>query len=89
MSYVRIIGLAGLLLPGLSAPPLTGSLLMLAAGIAWGVYSLRGKGAGDVRFHCYTGENCTGDCKETGGGKMIRTTTTGAMMSEIWSIQNV
>jgi len=40
-------GLVGLLLPGLSAPPLPGSLLMLAAGIAWGVYSLRGKGAGD------------------------------------------
>jgi drug/metabolite transporter (DMT)-like permease len=40
-------GLIGLLLPGLSAPPLPGSLLMLSAGIAWGVYSLRGKGAGD------------------------------------------
>jgi len=40
-------GLAGLLLPGLSAPPLLGSLLMLSAGVAWGVYSLRGKGAGD------------------------------------------
>lgn len=40
-------GLAGLLLPGLSAPPLGGSLLMIGAGIAWGVYSLRGKGAGD------------------------------------------
>jgi len=40
-------GLVGLLLPGLSAPPLTGSLLMLGAGAAWGVYSLRGKGAGD------------------------------------------
>jgi drug/metabolite transporter (DMT)-like permease len=40
-------GLIGLLLPGLSAPPLSGSLLMLGAGIAWGVYSLRGKGAGD------------------------------------------
>ncbi len=40
-------GLVGLLLPGLSAPPLLGSLLMLSAGIAWGVYSLRGKGAGD------------------------------------------
>jgi drug/metabolite transporter (DMT)-like permease len=39
-------GLVGLLLPGLSAPPLFGSLLMLGAGIAWGVYSLRGKGAG-------------------------------------------
>lgn len=40
-------GLATLLLPGLSAPPLLGSLLMLGAGIAWGVYSLRGKGGGD------------------------------------------
>jgi drug/metabolite transporter (DMT)-like permease len=40
-------GLVGLLLPGLSAPPLIGSLLMLSAGFAWGVYSLRGKGAGD------------------------------------------
>jgi drug/metabolite transporter (DMT)-like permease len=40
-------GLTGLLLPGLSAPPLTGSVLMLGAGAAWGVYSLRGKGSGD------------------------------------------
>ena len=40
-------GLVGLLLPGLSAPPLVGSLLMLGAGVAWGVYSLRGRGAGD------------------------------------------
>lgn len=41
-------GLVALLLPGLSAPPLFGSLLMLAAGIAWGIYSLRGKGGGDA-----------------------------------------
>ena len=40
-------GIVGLLLPGLSAPPLYGSILMLGAGVAWGVYSLRGKGAGD------------------------------------------
>lgn len=40
-------GLVGLLLPGLSAPPLLGSLLMLLAGIAWGSYSLRAKGRGD------------------------------------------
>lgn len=40
-------GLVGLLLPGLSAPPLVGAMLMIGAGIAWGVYSLRGKGAGD------------------------------------------
>lgn len=41
-------GLVGLLLPGLSAPPLTGSILMLGAGMAWGIYSLRGRGAGDA-----------------------------------------
>ena len=40
-------GLIGLLLPGLSAPPATAAALMLGAGVAWGLYSLRGKGAGD------------------------------------------
>jgi drug/metabolite transporter (DMT)-like permease len=40
-------GLLALLLPGLSAPPLASAVLMLGAGIAWGVYSLRGKNAGD------------------------------------------
>ena len=40
-------GLVALLLPGLSAPPLRGSILMLSAGLAWGIYSLRGKSAGD------------------------------------------
>ena len=40
-------GIVALLLPGLSAPPLSGSVLMLCAGVAWGIYSLRGKGAGD------------------------------------------
>lgn len=40
-------GLIGLLLPGLSAPPLHDATLMLAAGVAWGIYSLRGKGTQD------------------------------------------
>jgi drug/metabolite transporter (DMT)-like permease len=40
---VAMTGLVVLLFPGLSAPPLFGSILMLGAGIAWGVYSLRGK----------------------------------------------
>jgi drug/metabolite transporter (DMT)-like permease len=40
-------GLVGLLQPGLSAPPLYGSILMLGAGTAWGIYSLRGRGSGD------------------------------------------
>ena len=41
-------GLVGLLLPGLAAPPWQGASLMLGAGVAWGVYSLRGRGAGDA-----------------------------------------
>ncbi len=44
---LALSGLLGLLLPGLSAPPLGGALLMLAAGVAWAVYSLRGRGTGD------------------------------------------
>jgi drug/metabolite transporter (DMT)-like permease len=35
------------MLPGLAAPPLDSALLMLGAGAAWGIYSLRGKGSGD------------------------------------------
>lgn len=41
-------GLLALLLPGASAPPLPGSLLMLVAGIAWGAYSLLGRSASDA-----------------------------------------
>jgi drug/metabolite transporter (DMT)-like permease len=41
-------GLVGLMLPGISAPSPQGSVLMLGAGVAWGVYSLRGRGAGDA-----------------------------------------
>lgn len=40
-------GLLALLLPGASAPPLQAALLMLLAGIAWGAYSLLGRGQGD------------------------------------------
>ncbi|WP_313115639.1 EamA family transporter [Ectopseudomonas guguanensis] len=40
-------GLLALLLPGASAPPLQAALLMLLAGIAWGAYSLLGRGLGD------------------------------------------
>jgi drug/metabolite transporter (DMT)-like permease len=40
-------GLLGLLMPGLSAPPLAGSIVMLGAGVTWGVYSLRGRSAGN------------------------------------------
>jgi len=40
-------GLVWLLLPGLAAPPYLAAALMLAAGAAWGVYSVLGRGAGD------------------------------------------
>jgi drug/metabolite transporter (DMT)-like permease len=40
---VAMSGLVVLLFPGLSAPPFGGSMLMLGAGMAWGIYSLRGK----------------------------------------------
>ena len=45
---LALAGLIALLLPGLSAPPLGGAILMLGAGVAWGIYSLRGKGTGDA-----------------------------------------
>jgi drug/metabolite transporter (DMT)-like permease len=45
--FLVIAGLIALVFPGLSAPPLGAATLMLGAGIAWGIYSLRGKGAGD------------------------------------------
>lgn len=45
---VALAGLVALLLPGLSAPPLAGAILMLAAGVAWGIYSLRGRGTSDA-----------------------------------------
>jgi drug/metabolite transporter (DMT)-like permease len=44
---LAIAGLVGLLWPGLSAPPPGSAALMLAAGIAWGIYSLRGRRSGD------------------------------------------
>jgi drug/metabolite transporter (DMT)-like permease len=56
LSGLVVLVLPGLALPGLAspslasptlAPPLASSLLMFAAGIAWGVYSLRGKRAAD------------------------------------------
>lgn len=40
-------GLVYLVLPGLAAPPLFNAGLMAAAGIAWGVYTLRGRSSGD------------------------------------------
>lgn len=43
---LALVGLALLLWPGEAAASLPAALLMLAAGMAWGLYSIRGKGAG-------------------------------------------
>jgi len=42
---VAMAGLVYLTLPGLSAPPAGGCALMLGAGVAWGLYTLRGRGS--------------------------------------------
>lgn len=44
---VAVSGLIYLVLPGLSSPPLLNALLMATAGVAWGFYTLRGKGSED------------------------------------------
>lgn len=41
---LAFLGLTYLVIPGLSSPTLMGSTLMATAGIAWGVYSLLGRG---------------------------------------------
>lgn len=44
---LAMLGLLVLLGPGIAAPSPVGGLAMALAGIAWGLYSLRGRGAGD------------------------------------------
>jgi drug/metabolite transporter (DMT)-like permease len=42
---IAIGGVVVLVLPGLAAPDPLGAALMAAAGVSWGIYSLRGRGA--------------------------------------------
>lgn len=44
---IAFAGLVALLAPGVAAPTPFGATLMVAAGIAWGIYSPRGRGGGD------------------------------------------
>ena len=44
---IAVGGLVGLTLPGAAAPDPLGSALMMVAGVAWGVYSLRGRRVAD------------------------------------------
>lgn len=41
---LALAGLVYLVAPGLTAPPVVASVLMVAAGVAWGVYTIRGRG---------------------------------------------
>lgn len=53
-------GLVALTRPGLAAPDTAGAASMLAAGAAWGVYSLRGRRAGDpLRANADNFARCT------------------------------
>ncbi len=45
---LAVVGLVLLLLPGVSAPPTREAVLMLIAGVAWGYYSLQGRGSRDA-----------------------------------------
>jgi drug/metabolite transporter (DMT)-like permease len=42
---LAIIGLLILMLPDISSPSITGALLMCISGVAWGIYTLQGRGA--------------------------------------------
>ena len=44
---LAVSGLVYLVSPGIAAPPLVGAALMAIAGVAWGVYSLRGRAVAD------------------------------------------
>lgn len=63
-------GLVALVLPGLSAPPLLNSTLMISAGFAWGIYSLRGRTAGDPTM--------------TTAGNFMRTIPITLVLSLLW-----
>ena len=72
---LAVAGLVWLLLPGLSAPPLYSSILMLGAGAAWGVYSLRGKGQGDPLY--------------VTAGNFLRAAPVAAVLSLLWMFHGV
>jgi drug/metabolite transporter (DMT)-like permease len=44
---IALGGVVYLVFPGITGPPVIGSLLMAIAGLAWGIYSLRGRGSTD------------------------------------------
>ena len=45
--FISLAGLGALLIPGATAPSAVGASLMIGAGVAWGAYSLLGRGVAD------------------------------------------
>lgn len=58
---IAFVGLLVLLLPGIAAPPFASALLMVLSGVAWGVYTLLGKGS--PRPLADTAGNSPGACR--------------------------
>jgi drug/metabolite transporter (DMT)-like permease len=67
-----LTGLTALFLPGTESPSLAGALLMTAAGIAWSIYSIRGK-------HTLT------DAVSVTAGNFVRTIPMSIIMSIVFS----
>ena len=82
-------GLVGLLLPGLSAPPLVGSALMLIAGMAWGIYSIRGSIRGSTRGSIrgsvggLIGSKGAGDATRVTAGNFLRASLLALLLSAL------
>lgn len=47
---LAFVGFINLLLPGIQMPPLSAAILMVIAGVSWGLYSLAGKGSSNPIF---------------------------------------
>jgi len=70
---LALAGVVAILSPGLNAPPLGSALLMLISGVAWGVYSLRGRSVADP----------TGDT----AGNFLRATPMSVLLSALFLAQ--
>jgi threonine/homoserine efflux transporter RhtA len=81
---LALAGLVVLVLPGISAPSLGGSILMLSAGVAWSIYSLRGK-APAIQLLPRRGVSCA---PSNGGGFERRAVVVGPrqLQESVWVI---
>ena len=47
---IAFMGFVLLILPGIQSPPMMGTMLMVLAGVSWGLYSIRGHGSVNALF---------------------------------------